>query len=310
MSRFSSFCIVAVLCAALGLTAAPAGAWGSATHAYLAAHTGRTSLLFERNEIYGATLPDVFNYSFDLPPETLALALSLTHDDPGRMWAAARTPLAKAGAFGYMSHSDAWGADFTAHHDGAWLDGDGYVVEKARVLGPMLKPQLAGLGLSDQDLVDVAHVIIEASTDVMLKRLDPAIGARLTASALLRGDEVRRLLLRSYAEDLAPAVGGEEAARLLLTRTEAAFRNTMVSYGQALMQDEATATHLLAEQLASFARGYLAAKGVSLPEGLDLTPLVQQAMQGAMVVCADFPYELAATVAAVRAELAAHEIRY
>jgi hypothetical protein len=301
---------VAVLSAALGLAAAPAGAWGSATHAYVANHTGRRNLLLERNEIYGATLPDVFNYSFDLPPETLGLALSLTHDDPGRMWSAARSPLAKAGAAGYMSHSDAWGADFTAHHQGAWLPGDGYVVEKARILAPALAPQLAPLGLSEQDMLEVAHVIVEASTDVMLKKLDPAIGARLTAAALLRGDEVRRLLVRTYAEDLAPAVGGEEAARVLLARTEAAFRNTMVSYGQALMQDEATARHLLADQLASFARGYLAAKGITLPDGLDLTPLVEQAMQAASVVCADFPLELAATVAAVRAQLAAHQIRY
>ena len=55
----------------------------------------------------------------------------------------------------------------------------------------------------------------------------------------------------------------------------------------------------------------MAANGIVLPPGLDLTPLAASGIQGAIAICAgDYERELAATVQKVRAEMLARGLRY
>ena len=201
--------LVTVL-ALVALAGAPprAQAWGSAVHVYVADHCGRAFPLLDRHEMYGATLPDLFNYVFD---PAVKPAADLTHYDVMQMWGAATCPVSKAVAFGYVSHNDGWAADFTAHHQNARPPGEGYVIEKAKLLAPALASQLTRLIPNAQQRAAVAlgvsHILVEAGVDILLKRTDPVIGLRVSLAALLRGPQAPRLLVEAYADDLEPSMG-------------------------------------------------------------------------------------------------------
>jgi hypothetical protein len=61
------FLIVVIICSLLLLVLVPTLAfpWGQATHAYFAKELGQGML--NSQEIYGATVPDLFNLNFDSP---------------------------------------------------------------------------------------------------------------------------------------------------------------------------------------------------------------------------------------------------
>jgi len=85
----------------------------------------------------------------------------------------------------------------------------------------------------------------------------------------------------------------------------------MILYGQALTQDEATAIQLISEQMAELAKSYLAVYRITLPEGVDLTPLIKFAIEQSMEICADdFDGEIAATINFVDKQLISHGISH
>jgi len=288
--------------------------WGSAVHAYIADHLGKKFAPQNLNEMYGLMAPDIFNYSFDLGPAGYASVYGATHYGFMKVWRAATLPLGKAQAYGFVAHNDAWGADFTAHHAGRTVGlAEGYIVSKAQSLLAILKtdPGYLALGLPDAIGLEVAHNLIETAVDILMKRVDPLLGQRVAGSALLASPEFAPLFIKAFSSDLVPVFGGRIRFARAVIAADLEFRKTMIAYGQALMQDEATAVDLLSGQMAELARGFLASYGIILPAGIDLKPLIITAIQGGMALCAgDFLREILATTAFVKMNLAANGIVY
>ena len=308
------FVRVGVVGLALGLLVSSAYPWGSAVHAYVADHLGKKLAPQNLNEMYGLMAPDIFNYSFDLGPVSYAAVYGATHYGFMKVWRAAVFPLGKAQAYGFVAHNDAWGADFTAHHAGRTVGlAEGYIVAKAGLLLSALKadPGYAALGLPDEIGLEVAHNLVETAVDILMKRADPQIGMRVAGAALLASPGFAPLFIKAFSSDLAPVFGGRIGFARAVVRADLEFRKTMIAYGQALMQDEATAVDLLSGQMADLSRGFLASYGIILPSGVDLKPLIVTAVQGGMALCAgDFLAEIRATTAFVKANLAANGITY
>jgi hypothetical protein len=292
-------------------------AWNWGVHAYVDDNLGTKKIFRNLNEMYGAMAPDLFNYIFDQPNLYL-----MTHNGFMQVWNAAQCPFTKAAAFGFVSHNDMWGADSTAHHAcTACNEQKGYVVAKADLmLDPTnpanLPPMLHGLLLSLPFEVaeEISHNFVEAAVDILLKQDDPAIGKKLTSAALLRSPTFPLLLVRAYADNLVAGGMTYPGATNLITLAESEFRKSMVLYGYALMQDDAIAVHLIAEQMASIAEAFLAAKGVTLPplpSGLTLAQLIEVGVWAAHGFCADdYKAEIDETIRSVHKELKVHGIGY
>jgi len=297
--------------------------WGAATHVYVSERLNTHGNIARVNEMYGGNGPDVFNYMFQYPYYRGFLQ-DRGHDDFMAVWDGAVSKQAEALAFGFVAHNDLWGADFTAHHDGRTFgqrgtipeapEEGGYVIAKARILKGILEqvPEFNALGLPEAIKLEIFHVITEHGVDLLVKRADPAVGKKLLESAMFRNPDFPRLLVRAYGEDLSRygAMSPAEAAQVI-TSAEAEFRRSLILYGQALMQDEATAIRLVADNLADISAAYLAAYGLSLPPGADIAPLVAFGLGQSMALCAgDIAAELDATAEYVDSNLAWHGIYY
>ncbi len=288
--------------------------WGSATHAYLDDHIGKREELRNLNEIYGGMANDVFNYMFNYPAY-MGYLYYQTHNEFLRVWGIARTRQGKSLAYGFVSHNDVWGADFTAHHSGLTFGQDkGYIIAKAYILKSILEqvPEYQALQLPDQVALEVSHNLVESGVDLLIKRRDSMIGLKVAASAILRSPELPFFMVKAYAEEFSDYanISYLEAAKIIAS-TETDFRKRMILYGQALMQDEATAIQLISEDWAELAIGFFAMYGITLPEGTDLTPLIKFAIGQAMEICkGDFDEEVEATINFVNQQLLLYRIIY
>ncbi len=91
------------------------------------------------------------------------------------------------------------------------------------------------------------------------------------------------------------------------TSSESQFNQLMVLYGQVIIQDDATAVRLISQQLAEIASMFLAANGITLPPGTDIT--LQFGIMQSLGICQDdFSPEVLATSNFVEQQLAAHGI--
>ncbi|MBT0664586.1 hypothetical protein KI809_09770 [Geobacter pelophilus] len=304
---FAAACLVTVCWSGVAL------AWGSATHAYLDDRIGRSGMVFNSQELYGSMAADVFNFSF-AHPSYMAYLYQKTHTDFMGIWEKARTPYAKALGYGFVSHNGVWGADLTAHTDGLTSgQGLGYVVDKAHLLKGVLiqVPELAALNLPDPVLLEMSHSMVEYGIDILVKKLEPQIGKKVAAAAIFRSPEFAMLLNSEYAGELATTFGiSKKEATDFIIGTESDFRHLTLQYGIALSNNEEAAVQILAEQLSSFAAAFLRAYGVTLPDGVNLTPLAAFGIQQAMALCAaDFAAELAATRNFTRKQLVLHGVK-
>lgn len=287
--------------------------WGYATHAYIDDYIGKTKSSKNINEIYGGMAPDMFNYMFESP--YLQDFYIATHYDFMKIWDTSKSSLEKSLAYGFVSHNDMWGVDYTAHHSGiTYGQTEGYVIAKSYILKQILEqvPEYQALQLPDPVALEISHNLIESGVDILMKRSDPLIGEKIVSSAIHRNPQFPDLLVKEYAEDFSTISGISypEAVNLIKT-TEKAFRKTMILYGQALNQDETTAIQLISEQTADLAEGFLVAYGITLPEGTDLTPLITFAIQKTIEICADdFSYEIEATINYVEQQMNANGITY
>lgn len=316
--------IVGTLFFSVFLSAQAAFPWGWTVHTYIDEQFATKWQLRNANQLYGGLAPDLFNFRFDAPAFRDYMQ-GRTHNDFMSFWNAAKSKPAKALAFGFVSHNEIWGIDSTAHRNGLTFgqvgtipghpNEGGYVVAKAYILAGILNqiPQFAALNLPAPVVLTVAHELVERGVDLLMKNLDPMIGAKMAAAALPPNPNFPLLMERAYAQDLASHFGiSRIEAVKFLTSSERQFRQTMVLYGQVLLQDDATAVMLMAEQLEEMAKAFLAAFGLPpLPDGVDIKPLMQFGIVQAMVLCApDFATEVAATLEFVEQQLQAHGVSY
>lgn len=112
-------------------------AWGSATHVYFGDELGRSADIMNKQEMYGALLPDVFNLMFGSPykeylwNEVNYEYMKIVNRAKGCPW--------QALVYGFASHSEGIGAGYTAHLDAQSIPGPGgYVVIKRAPLAATL----------------------------------------------------------------------------------------------------------------------------------------------------------------------------
>jgi hypothetical protein len=230
------------------------------------------------------------------------------------VWKAVKWGYEKPLAFGFVSHNDAWGADFTAHWRSRTLDPTkGYIITKAEALSAGLALYWAAIEgalsvtLDDAIKIELCHNIVEAAGDVVLKRSYPQLGKNLVAAGSKSDKRFRNLFVKAYLPGLAALMGDEDAARTLLQNGESAFRTgQVVMYGMLLQQDETTVLDGITAQFNALVGSYLESKGI--PEPLlgwpDLTPVIQAALAGAVALIEnDYMLEVDATVNYLRAEM-------
>jgi hypothetical protein len=309
---------------------AVAFSWGDATHVYISDKLKARFGLNHINERWGSLGPDIFNFIFDptLCPTWLA---DETHgrvvDSFMNVWNAASTISEKALAYGFVTHNEAWGADYTAHISGLTFgDGVGYINAKAMILldtpldptqpyDPVLNPKFAevfaGIGMTSEQQLIIAHVVAEYAIDIMLKNdVDHFIGRKLRLAARYRSPKFPALLVEAYAADYVANCPGMDypTAAYIITSAEAEYRSGMISYGRAISQPESIAVQLIAEQIVALAPGFLGGP-LPIPEA-DAVELVIVAIYDSMTICDDYMTEINATIDFVDENLITHGITH
>jgi hypothetical protein len=276
---------------ALVASATALQAWGPGTHTYVAYQlrevgTNKAELL------YGAIAPD-FNLLKSMDPQDpLFLA---THYLALAPWEAAGTPEERALAWGFASHNEAWGADRTAHIASLTLSDTsrGYVIQKAAVLKATLDAQLTAAGMGSYlGLItpDNCHFILEYGIDLLARRLDPYLGAKLVEAASHRSPAMGSLLARAYAP-------GDAEGGATLAYMEGVWRTFMIRYGGILKEPEAKALPLMADFLVDLGMQLQVLPPVPPDQRPALVQLIGLALTDAIALCApDYPGEIGATV--------------
>lgn len=281
----------------LALVAATAvlQAWGPGTHTYVAYRlkevgTNKAELL------YGAIAPDFNLLASMSSTDPLFLA---THYQALRPWEVAVTPQEKALAWGFASHNEAWGADRTAHIASLTLPdtGRGYVIQKAEALQQALTLQLTAAHMDaflPMITPDNCHFILEYGIDLLARRLDPYLGAKLVEAASHRSPQMGSLLARAYAP-------GYLATGTQLATMEGIWRTYMIRYGDILKQPEDKALPMMADFLVDLGiqLGVLQNPGPELRPAL--VQLIGLALQDAIALCTpDYGTEIEATLHQLR----------
>jgi hypothetical protein len=244
-----------------------------------------------------------------------------------KVWNVASTTSEKALAYGFVSHNEVWGADYTAHISGLTFgQGVGYINAKAMVLldtpidptgpyEPDLNPKFSeifsSIGMEPQQQLIIAHVIAEYAIDIMLKNdVDRSIGRKLKVAARAKSSNFPSLLVDAYAADYAVNCTGIDylTAAHIITSAEAEYRNDMASYGKAISQSEPVAVQLISEQIVALAPGFLGGP-LPIPEA-DAVEIVKAAIYVSMEICDDYITEINATIEFVENSLVTNGIFY
>ena len=325
-----AFITFGLICLLLTMVPASAFSWGDAIHVYISDRLKAQWGYKNINEIWGSEGPDIFNLIFDpnLCPAWLAdQTHGTTTDSFMKVWNAANTTSEKALAYGFVSHNEAWGADYTAHVSGLTFGQDvGYVNAKAMVLlntpinpaeqyDPNLNPKLgeifASIGMDPDQQLIVAHVIAEYAIDIMLRNnVDPFIGLKVKVAALARSKKFPALLVDAYAADYAANCPGIDypAAAYIIASAEEEYRNSMIFYGKTISMPEPVAVQLIAKQIVALASAFLGGP-LPIPEA-DVVDLVKAAIYVSMEVCGDYMTEINATIEYVNDNLTTNGITY
>ncbi len=251
------------------LLVSTAFSWGDVTHMYFVKRLGAKPGPAYFSQMYGAILPDAFNFMLDANGQYLYVQ---THENFQPVYALAWNHNLKEVAFGFVSHNQLFGADWTAHLDG-FTSGGGYAVEKGASLAPSLIPTIitiltdAGLDPYTAEAVangiapELGHGLAETAVDILVRRdLDRSIGLHMYLAAKTRHHNVPLLLSATYTQGLADFAGisGEEAAMIIIG-SENGYREYIMQYGQAFMLPESQTIALLSVQTAQIAKLYLEA---------------------------------------------------
>lgn len=99
----------------------------------------------------------------------------------------------------------------------------------------------------------------------------------------------------AYASSISMPLTNDEAKALIL-QNEQGFRQSMVAYGALLQEDEATIIQGMVSLYSGMVTQYLAALGITLPPGTDVSPLIEAAIGVALQLCQDdYMHEVFAT---------------
>lgn len=321
MAKKSRTTILLIFCLLLTMPTA-AYPWNQSTHAHIAdrlsAPAGHDNLL----EMWGSVMPDSYNYIFD-PTLCPGWVADWTHgnffpysDTFLKVWNVARTSVEATLAYGFVTHNQAWGADYVAHISGLrpGYENDGYIIIKARQLltTPVdpANPQLtfggafADLQMSEEMALLVAHVITEYAIDIRLgNEVDPLLGRKLATAARSETKSFADLQVQAFATDYAAyCFGGDTSnAASALTAAEKGHRKDMIFLGHAISQPEPVAAQLLAEQLVAL----LSDMGLSIP-----VEILKTAIVSSMAICDDYKTEIDTTVEFVGKSLEDRGITY
>ncbi len=233
--------------------------WGVATHAYFAKELGVKYRIQNIEEIvYGSMLPDMFNLTFG--SDYKDYLWNQTHYNFMEVMDKAEGMQLKAFAYGFTSHNDDWGADYTAHHDGRTTPGKGYVITKVELLQPEFLPMLKGILVDAKVPEAVANLIaaglaptltenfVETAIDLMIKRNEyPEVGTMMLLTGQLPDFGQPSLLKTAYLSDFAKEfnLAYDEAGRII-TVAEEEYRELMKFYGTIFTKEESEAIDLLA----------------------------------------------------------------
>jgi len=304
--------------AAVFLTTASAFAWGFAVHAYVADQIGKRNGDPNINEVYGATLPDLFNYAFAMPPGLFDLTcdsdtlFAITHTTNfSDVVDQKNTGLAKRLAVGFVSHNQVGGADLTAHESSAMAGSPGYVIEKAYTLQYLLEDLQPGMppplsqvlpGISQADSHQLYHSVVEYAVDLLIAEESPYLGPlMMTGASFWPAGYFPPILTDAFADDVASCFDGDVAtAAAYISAVEQAHRQGVYEEGFILTLPAEEARNNTATRLAVLAILYL---GYSVdpadPNYMDPAPLIQLAdayLQVGMWLCQDYQDEVEATV--------------
>ena len=300
---------------ALLICAVPAYPWGWAAHTYVVDHAGTKRPAANLQEIYGSLAPDTFNYLSVADPSLQPIQDLLhgeTHERPFPIWENA-SPELKPLAYGFVSHNEAWGEDWTAHIQNLTIGGrEGYVIIKARELAGILSAALQGAASADA-LQAVAHEVVEYGVDLLVvKQLDPSIGEKLFLAADQRDDAFPALMTATFGPSLTDVGFTDAQAAALIVGAEDQFRTSMMDFGEVLaVPDEAQRLELLVQFLLPLAQAYFANSGIALPPGFDLGQFIAFALTQSMELCADdYLMELKRTTSHTVSELAVNGVLY
>jgi hypothetical protein len=273
--------------------------------------------------MYGAVLPDAFNYLFDARGEYL---YQQTHFNFAPFYEASRMIPLRGIGFGFVSHNNEWGADFYAHTSAVGTPGTGYALAKAEALMPHTVPVIAGIlmsaGLPEDQATAIAgmmapalgHDLAETAVDLLVRRnLDPGVGLRMLLAAQARPASVPGVLASVYGPGLATFAGLPLAeAKKLIMDTEKEARQIILQYGGAFMLPEEQTMALLAGQMAPLAELFienaLAGNGIPLDVTVEPDQVAALMVTAVGVVEADYQAELAATLTRVAIALQEHGI--
>jgi hypothetical protein len=291
----------------------PAFSWGSATHAFIAGKIGKFFPLMNANERYGIMAADIFNYVLstygDPTIKAYTHGIIQTGDDSFmKVWQLAKWwGYEKSLGFGYVAHNELWGCDFTAHIQARTTgQAEGYVITKARALMPYLRaalPPELNPYVTDDVLLELCHNLVESAGDIILTRADRQIGEKIVSCAILRSNDFPGLVARAMGPSWKDAVFAAEKE----------FRKTMILYGAALTQGEEAAIKALSEQMAQIGVEFIKmATGGLVVLPLDQAKqLAEFGIRTAISLCEnDYMTEVNATTRFVKANLAAHGVRY
>jgi len=243
--------------------------WGSATHAYFANKLGSSRKYLNLQEIYGAMVPDMFNLSFD--SLYFDYLQGQTHEEFDKVASRAGTKGLKAFAYGFTSHNDVWGADYTAHHEGRTTPGIGYVFAQVEALKAAFEDSLEQMLLDSK--VDsarakelaakyassIAHITVETAVDLLIRRNeDSKIGRRILLAARLRSPAVPALLVSAYAADFSREFDMSYLkASGIIIAAEKGFREYVSYYGYVFTKKESKIIRLLSLYGAKLFQAYL-----------------------------------------------------
>ncbi len=318
---------------------ATAFAWAPGTHSYIA---NKLKPGYAVNTMFGATVPDINQLLSTQQDSPFFFA---THYDFYGMWQAAElTPSAGVLplAFGYLSHNEAWGADYYAHihsqlypffenPDSRYEGQNGYVWVKAIQLCAVMKTQLHATGadtvLASALLSDPmnCHFIVEYAMDLQLKATrDPRIGQELLAAAANYDEAaLQALFVAAYPGPTVvfPPPLGTVTLGTGLAAYQGAWASLMQMYAKALGKPtmkqavpavaeflEMLAEQTLGDQIRS-ALGLGATDPIPDAVKLQLTKLIELGLTDSLFLCSyDYGLQLDLTTRAVRNNLAEHGV--
>ena len=292
--------------------------WGLATHTYFADKLGKSRGYRHLQELYGSMAPDMFNPLFALPYHDYLRLQTHIHFD--KVMNRARTKNLKAFAFGFTSHNDAWGADFTAHHDGRTTPGIGYTIAQVVVLAPVFEDSFEQILLDNNVNPDqakeiaaeyapsVAHVAAELAVDILIKRNEaPGIGKKMLRAAQFRSPAIPALLVAAYAADFARESGlNYFAAAAIILGAEKAQKGYVSYYGYMFTKNEAKLIQLISAYSAELAELVLKA-GKDIDISIPHETVANLLIQTIALVESSYAAEIAATLAYLRNEMPLHE---